>query len=332
MLISKKDMASRVAKAAEAAPGIEDRLRQAREMVHTHPIDETSHRRLEPSLTRQAEQESALLPAGPRLQEVPLDDIDQNPFNARKIYRTERVSELAASIGAHGQEIPGIATIRAGRFVLVAGHYRLRALKVLGAKTMLLMIHLDLSDKELYSHSYRENAERESQSALDNALSWRQLIDQGVYKSETDIADATGMSLPNVNKTLAALRLTGPVLDVVKEAPNSFALSLLYELSLYEAVAGQGKALAMARQIGQGELSRREITAARTQLETPKERKRKETSRQYKLQRDGQPIGYLKEWDSGKVTFEIKFSDAAERENLVEELRTRYGQSGEAIP
>ncbi len=215
MAISKKDMAARAARAGLMAPSIEDRLRQARELVASHPVDESPL----PPAARGAEG-GPLAPSGVRLAHVPLALIDANPYNARRIYRPTRVSELAASIGAHGQEVPGIASPRGGRYVLAAGHYRLRALRLLGAPTMALMLHERLSDRELYALSYRENAEREGHSALDDALAWRELLDGGVYASETEIAEATGLSLPSVNKTLAALRLSAPVLDVVKRGPG----------------------------------------------------------------------------------------------------------------
>ena len=334
MVISKKDMAARAARAGQMAPSIEDRLRQARDLVSSHPVDESA-----PQMTGLSESADAALrgahgvgttraqlgaPVGARLAKVPLDFIDPNPFNARRIYRPTRVSELAASIGAHGQEVPGIGTQRGQRVVLAAGHYRLRALKVISAKTMDLMIHEDLSDRELYALSYRENAEREGHSSLDNALAWRELLDRGVYASETEIAETTGMSLPNVNKTIAALRLSAPVLDLVKEDPTAFALSSLYELALYEAIAGQPRALAMARMIGAGEAGRKEVQEARAKVESPKERKRKETSRQYKIRHDGQQIGSLKEWDSGKVALEVVLADPTERTALVSELRQRF--------
>jgi ParB family transcriptional regulator, chromosome partitioning protein len=328
MAISKKDMAARAAKAGQMAPSIEDRLRHARDLASSHPADDLPAQPYSEILPQPELEPSppalAAMP-GARLEPIPLELIDPNPFNARKIYRTERVNELVASISAHGQEIPGVATPRDGRFVLAAGHYRLRALKLIGAKTMALMIRDGLSDRELYAHSYRENAEREAQSALDNALSWRELLDQGVYASETEIAEVTGMSLPNVNKTMAALRLSSTVLDFIKEDPKSFALSVLYELALFESVAGNTKALAMAKLVADNEAGRKEIQEARALLESPRERKRKETSRQYKIQRHGVQIGSLKEWDvSGKVTFEVVLSDGKERAALVEELRGRF--------
>ncbi|MEB0014354.1 ParB/RepB/Spo0J family partition protein [Glaciimonas sp. Gout2] len=400
MSISKKDMGARAAKAAQMAPSIEDRLRHARDLSSSHPADDAPTplaERIEYSTESIAKSfnasEVVVTSLGARLEMIALDMIDPNPFNARKIYRTSRVSELAASIGAHGQEIPGVATPREGRFVLAAGHYRLRALKLIGAKSMALMIHEGLSDRELYAHSYRENAEREAQSALDNALSWRELLDQGVYASETEIAEVTGMSLPNVNKTIAALRLSPNVLDFIKEDPKTFALSVLYELALYEAVVGETRALTMAKLVADGEAGRKEIQEARAlnktladlclsskileviesapkafeisvlkdlkryeevagpvdaldiamlvargeagrreiqealdQITSPRERKRKETSRQYKIHREDQQIGSIKEWDSsGKVTFEVVLTDAKDRAILIAELRKRFG-------
>lgn len=328
MNIKKGDMAARAALAAKSAPTIGDRLRHAQDLVHTHPADETpraSYNLI--GLGSQALAVPEVQPtnsSGARFEKVAIELIDVNPFNARHIYRPERVSELAASISAHGQEIPGLAAKQGGRYVLAAGHYRLRALKLIGAKTMDLMVYDALNDRELYSHSYRENAERETQTALDNALSWRSLLDQGVFASETEIAEATGQSQPNVNKTLAILRLSPPVLEVLKEDPKAFAMSALYELVLYEQAVDTPSALAMAKLVKDGEAGRKEIQEARAKVQSPRERKRKEISRQYKIQRNGQLIGHLKEWDSGKVSFEIVLADTNDREALVAELRSRF--------
>jgi ParB family chromosome partitioning protein len=145
-----------------------------------------------------------------------------------------------------------------------------------------------------------------------------------VFASETEIAEATGQSQPNVNKTLAILRLSAPVLEVLKEDPKAFAMSALYELVLYEQASDTASALQMAQLVKEGEAGRKEIQEARAKVQSPRQRKRKEISRQYKIQRNGQQIGHLKEWDSGKVSFEIILSETTDREALVAELRSRF--------
>jgi ParB family chromosome partitioning protein len=340
--IKKGDMSARIARAVQSSPTIGDRIEAARLLTTDHPIPEhgevtkttseyeasvpnklfESQNRLESSSLHLANPRDAI--SSPPIA-VPLDLIDQNPFNARQIYKPSRVNELASSIGLHGQEQPGIATRRNGRVVLAAGHYRLRALKLLSAKTMILVIHEGLTDKELYAFSYRENAEREPQSTLDNALSWKQMLDDGLFSNETEIAEATKQSLPNVNKTLAALRLTPEALDVVKECPENFGLSTLYELSLFEKLGGTPRTIEFARKVAAGEAGRKEIGEARALLENPKERKKKENSRQYKIQLEGRASGSLKDWDSGKVTFEVHFNDPKERAALVASLKGQFG-------
>ncbi|KAI3591717.1 hypothetical protein D9X30_3242 [Cupriavidus sp. U2] len=261
----------------------------------------------------------------PYFEEVDIGLIDENPFNARRLYRPERVHELAGEIRADGQLVPGLATIRNGRRVLAGGHYRLRALKAAAKTKMKLMIHPNLTDQQLYQISYKENAEREQQSPLDNALAWKALIDEGVYPSESAISEATGMSLPNVNKTMAILKLSEGILDIVKERPEPFALSTLYQLTLLERVAGVSVAAAMAAKVKDEEAVCRDVEDARARYENKPARKQKETSRQHKLHAaDGAPLGVLKDWDSGKVTFEITLQDPVKRQALVDELKAKF--------
>lgn len=328
MKINKGNMAARAAQAAALTPTLTDRFAHAREFGDSNPADSAPAQAIQSAVVAtEALPSPASLPQH-LTQLVPLDQIDTNPFNARKLYRPERVNELAASIGAHGQETPGMATMRNGRCVLVAGHYRLRALRMLNNRPMLLTIHPNLTDRELYEMSYRENAEREGQSALDNALAWKELLDSGVYRSETEISEATGISLSSINKTLAALKLTDGTMAVVKEQPTAFGISVLYEIVLYEAQAGEERSIVLARGVATGEISRKDIQQARERLAAPLvERKRKETSRTYKISKEGKELGSLKTWDSGKVSFEVTLSDIKERHALISDLQLRFGLS-----
>ena len=321
MVIKRGDLGDRVNRAIDSTPDITDRLRQAKEMANSHPMSE------KPRMPDVGNAVVVFPDVGlnAHYHEVSVDLIDPNPFNARRIYRPERVKELSASILSHGQDIPGIATYRDGRYVLAAGHYRLRAIRLGGLQTMKLMVHPNLTDQELFAYSYRENAEREGQSALDNALCWQFLLDSQVYRSETDLAEVTGVSLPTVNKTLRILQLSKPVLDFVQEDPCKFSLSALYELALYEAVAKDPAAtLALAVQAGEGVIGRTQIQEARAGIEAPKIRKAKETSRQYKIQRDGKQLGTVKAWDSGRIALDVVVDDERERNEVLSLLKQHF--------
>lgn len=266
----------------------------------------------------------------PFYEETDISLVDENPFNARRLYRPERVHELAASIRADGQLVPGIATVRNGRRVLAGGHYRLRALKVAGKTKIKLLIHPGLTDQQLYQLSYKENAEREQQTPLDNAIAWDALIKDGIYPSESAIAEVTGMSLPNVNKTLSVLKLSSGVLDLVRERPESFALTTLYQLRLLEGAAGSSVASEMAVKVRDEAAVAKDVELLRARYENKPARKTKETSRQHKLLGpDGAHVGLLKDWDSGKVTFEITLKDPSKRQELIEELKARFSSPTE---
>jgi ParB family chromosome partitioning protein len=144
MNIKKGDMAARAALAAKSAPTIGDRLRHAQDLVHTHPADETP----KPYLAASAPQAwvrrplRLALPCRPSRpfahrahasRKSPIELIVL-PYNARHIYRPERVSELAASIARTARRFRPGCHKQGGRHVLAAGHYRLRALKLIGAK------------------------------------------------------------------------------------------------------------------------------------------------------------------------------------------------------
>lgn len=336
------------ARAGTAATSIEDRLAHAREMAGLNPLrdekNDTSAQApgaLASSIARtapapQIAHQNDVAENGLKYRVIEVDQIHPNPFNARQVYHPERVSELAASIGAHGQETPGLATMRDGKVILAAGHYRLRALKVANVKTMMLMMRDDISDKELYEISYRENAQREDQTCIDNALAWKQLLTERVYVNETEIAEATGLSLSSVNKTMSALKLSSEALAAVKEDPSAFGISVLYEIVLFEAAAVASQSLNreeaiiatldIVRAVRAEEMSRIAIHAAREKLAKPSApRKQREQSRQYEIQHAGSAIGQLKEWDSGKVVLEVTYANPEEREAIVNELKARFG-------
>ncbi|MDK9702381.1 MAG: ParB/RepB/Spo0J family partition protein [Sulfuritalea sp.] len=265
-----------------------------------------------------------------RFERVAIGLIDPNPYNARKIYRPQRIGELAQSLVANGQLQPGVGTFRNGRCILAAGHYRLAGIRQAALPVMDLMIHDGLTDRDLFEYSYRENAEREGQSALDDAMAWRYAIDQKIYGSETELAAAVQKSLAVVNRTLSILKLSPAIIDLVSQNPEAYPMSSLAELVLLETAGGTDVALAFAERLGLGEIGRTEITEARARFTAPKPRKEKETSRQYKLKMpDGTLAGVLKEWDSGRVSFDVVCTSAAERQALVDDLKKRFALGDE---
>lgn len=272
--------------------------------------------------------DSAAKPAGEGGSfKAPLDRVHDNPWNARRVYEPERVAALAASIEAKGQIYPAPAVPHPeleGHWILVDGHYRRRACEMAGLGHVLVAERPAMPPREMFRLSYALNEERSSQTALDNALSWSDLIAKKVYQSAEELAGSVGLSPGKVAKVLALLKLPEEALEVVRENPTAFGPAVAYELCLC-AKALEPKALAeFARRAASEGLSSREIARERAKLEAKSTRRPKEISRQYKIRAQGQVVGAIREWDSGRVSLEVVLADSAEREALVESLRGRF--------
>src|ERR1700685_874656 len=74
---------------------------------------------------------------GGKPREIPVDQIDSNPFQTRSQVNQEQLTELAASIAANGVVQPVLVRPLAnGRFQLIAGERRWRASLLAGKATV----------------------------------------------------------------------------------------------------------------------------------------------------------------------------------------------------
>ncbi|WP_454765655.1 ParB/RepB/Spo0J family partition protein [Cupriavidus campinensis] len=307
-----------------------DRFARAEAAISQHPNGLLQTTRPERQAPQTFSAESAeVVESGRTLIKVPLAQLHDNPFNARRIYDPAVVQERAASIATHGQKTPGLAApdpTRAGHYILIDGHYRKRALASAGKLEMECFIESDLSDLDFYRLSFLLNEQRSDQSALDNAIAWRQLLDEGKVQKEEEICELTGMSAGTVNKTLALLKLPESVIGVMRERPSAIGIAAGYELTLYYKIAGEDRTRELATRIMNDGLSSREVESIRKQAQEGKSRKIKEISRQYKIRTEsGQLLGTIKEWDSGRVMLDVQLSDRNAREDLLEVLKARFG-------
>ena len=273
--------------------------------------------------------ESALL-------SVPLELVDDNPYNSRRVFPSAEIAQFAAALKAEGQRVPAPAfksPTAPGRYVLIEGHRRKRALKAAGINTIKLLLEKPVSPKEQYRISYLLNEERSPQTALDNALAWRRLLDDKLVEKIDDIADMTGQSTANVSKTLALMKLPQAVRDRMAETPQAIGIAVGYELSLHHAEQGEAATLALLHRIMTEGLGKREVERLRqTQrgksFSTPADGQvvRREVSRPYRINAaDKSQVGVIREWESGKVTLEVQFKDAVSRRKAVKALQEMFG-------
>jgi ParB family chromosome partitioning protein len=217
---------------------------------------------------------------------------------------------------------------RPGFYIMIDGHYRKRGAQALGWHELECMVEEVENELDFYRLSFLMNEERESQTALDNALAWSELLASKKIRTNNEIVALLGISEGQVSKTMALLNLPPAVLDLMREHPQSIGLHAGYELVLYAKVVGPEDALVLASRVISEKLSSRDIEELRKQQAGKKPRKAKDLSRQYKI-KNALGIGasgVIKDWDSGRVMLDLKIPDPKKREEVVEELKRRYGR------
>lgn len=125
------------------------------------------------------------------------------------------VRALAAPGGGAGQG--GASDGQAGvpRYELVYGHRRHRACLDLGLPLQAMVI--EATDQQLFEAMERENRSRKNLSAWEQGVMYRRALDEGLYPSLRRLADALGVDVSLVSKSVALARLP----EVVVQAFSS---------------------------------------------------------------------------------------------------------------
>jgi ParB family transcriptional regulator, chromosome partitioning protein len=123
------------------------------------------------------------------VQDIPLDAIEPDPSQPRRVFDEEKLQSLAVSIGKYGllQEpgVVAIATDAAGlptRFRIIWGERRLRACRIAGLRQLrckVLPRGDDTAAEQLRTKEkqWAENAEREGLSPVEEAISIQDAVD-----------------------------------------------------------------------------------------------------------------------------------------------------------
>lgn len=151
--------------------------------------------------------------------EIPLNLIDPNVNQPRKIFDEVAMSELVNSIRIHGVISPIILVRTDDRYMIIAGERRFRASKKAGLKTIPAIVR-DYTPQQVKEISLIENLQREDLNPIETANAIKQLMDEYKYTQE-EVADRIGKSRPAIANTLRLLTLSEPVIQLVADGKLS---------------------------------------------------------------------------------------------------------------
>ena len=148
--------------------------------------------------------------------QVPVQNIEANPYQPRKHFEPEALAELAHSISQYGVLQPLlVAPMGDGRYMLIAGERRLRASK-LANLSMLPVIISDYTSQQIAEIALIENLQREDLHYLEEADGYEKLMDQ-FHLTQESMASRVGKKQSTIANKLRLLRLTETVRKLLKE-------------------------------------------------------------------------------------------------------------------
>jgi ParB family chromosome partitioning protein len=160
-------------------------------------------------------------PSRGALQSLPVSEIRPNPYQPRRQFRAEELSELEASLRASGLLQP--ITVRpapSGRgYELIAGERRLRAATNLGWPEIPANIR-EVDDRTLLTLALVENLQRADLNPIEEAEGYKRLIDE-FELTQQQVADAVGKERTTVNNLLRLLTLPASVRRMLQEGKLS---------------------------------------------------------------------------------------------------------------
>ncbi len=157
------------------------------------------------------------------LEQIPVDQIEPNPFQPRRQFADEGLKELTESIRGSGVVQPVLlrpAPGQEGRYQLVAGERRWRAAKLAELETVPAVVR-PLGDRDTLETALTENLLREDLNPLEVAHAYQALQEQHGLSHE-EIADRLGLNRSTVTNTLRLLRLPAGVQELLSRGELSF--------------------------------------------------------------------------------------------------------------
>jgi ParB family chromosome partitioning protein len=153
------------------------------------------------------------------IRKLPVAEIVPNPLQPRQEFSASELEDLASSIRENGLLQPLLVRPSRqgpGRFELVAGERRFRAVSSLGWTEVATVIR-DVDDEALLVLALVENLQREALNPLDEAEGYRSLAERFSLTQE-QIARAVGRDRSTVANLLRLLKLPPSIRKLLKES------------------------------------------------------------------------------------------------------------------
>lgn len=142
---------------------------------------------------------------------MPIDELQSNPLQPRGVITPESLVDLVDSIREHGVLEPLVVAKTPAGYQIIAGERRWRASKIVGLKTVPVVIR-ETSPRGMLEMAIVENVQRVDLNPLERARAFQRLIDEFALPT-SEIARRIGKSQAYVSNSLRLLTMPDAIKD-----------------------------------------------------------------------------------------------------------------------
>lgn len=241
-----------------------------------------------------------------------LSDLRPNPYQPRKVFNDEALSELAESIKENGVFQPIIVKKSIKGYEIIAGERRYRA-SILAGKTNIPAIIRNFTEEQMIEIALLENLQRENLSAIEEAMAYKNMLEK-LNLTQEQLSKKVSKSRSHITNMLGLLRLPKEVQDMIIN--NKLTMGHARALSKLE---NEEQIIEMANKIVNEKLPVRETEKETNDFEKKiKIRRQKEGNKDYRYVED-----LLRDKLDTKVKIkdkkiEISFNNVADLNRILE--------------
>ncbi|MDQ0819085.1 ParB family chromosome partitioning protein [Bacillus pumilus] len=258
------------------------------------------------------------------VEEIKIKDLRPNPYQPRKTFDDDALSDLKESIQQHGVLQPIIVRKSIKGYDIVAGERRFRAAQQAGLTTIPAIVR-EFSETLMREIALLENLQREDLSPLEEAEAYASLLDH-LSVTQEELAKRLGKSRPHIANHLRLLTLPDEVQKLIEDG----TLSMGHGRTLLS-LKNKNKLAPLVKKIVDEGLNVRQVEKLVQQLNenVPRETKKKEAPKDRVLKEResflqnyfGTSVTIKKQKKKGKI--EIEFLSNEDLERILELLSTR---------
>ena len=200
---------------------------------------------------------------------LPIQKIEPNPHQPRKVFSEEELQDLSDSIAIHGIIQPlTVRLMESGYYQIIAGERRWRAARMAKLEKVPVVV-IEADDKKAMELALIENLQRQDLNPVEEALGYQTLIaEYGMSQEQASLQ--VGKSRPAVANALRLLGLPKQILQMVSDGKITagHARAVLTIKNEKQQLSAAQKISALALSVRQAELMCRSI-ANDTVIQSP---------------------------------------------------------------